>query len=109
MAVMVLLLVVPRTRTGWPFVTALAEAGLDRFSYVVDDVSLMVTFTLPAVVTVKPDLDVLLTVPVVPPGSGPDRALEPLADPKWAATSLLAADEPLEADEPLPEVALTIP
>src|ERR1700753_1577018 len=102
-AVMVVLSVVPSTRTGWPFVTALAEAALDRFSYVVDAVSLTVTFTLPTVVTVKPDLDVLLTVPVVPPGSGPDRALELLPDAKYAATSLLAVDEPL------PEVSLTIP
>jgi hypothetical protein len=70
----------------------------------------MVTVTCPAVVTVKPDVDVLLTVPVVPPGAGPDRALDPpLPDAKRPAKPLLAADEPLEAGEPLPEVALTIP
>jgi hypothetical protein len=93
-----------------PVVTALAEAGLDALSYVVDDVSLMVTCALPAVVTVNPDADVLLTVPVVPPGAGPERALEPPPDPKWPAKPLLAAEAPLLAlDEPLLEFALTIP
>jgi hypothetical protein len=86
-----------------PVVTALAEAALDPFSYVVDDVSLMVTCTFAAVFTVKPDVVVALMVPVVPPGSAPDRALEPLPDPKLLATLLLAVDEPLL------EVALTIP
>ncbi|HSZ43521.1 MAG TPA: hypothetical protein VK817_26445 [Trebonia sp.] len=73
------------------------------------DVSSMVTCTLPTVVTVKPDVDVLLTVPIVPPGSGPDRALEPLPDPSWPVKLLPAADELLLEDEPLPVVALTIP
>jgi hypothetical protein len=43
-AVMVVLLVVPSTRTGSPLVTALTEAGLVPFSYVVEDASSMVTF-----------------------------------------------------------------
>jgi hypothetical protein len=52
---------------------------------------------------VKPDVDVLVTVPADPPGSGPLRALDP-------APPLLAADERLLAeDEPLAIVALTIP
>jgi hypothetical protein len=66
----------------------------------------MVTFWPPAVISVKPDADVLLTVPADPPGSGPLRALdpEPLPEP------LLAVDEPLLAVyEPLPVVALTTP
>jgi hypothetical protein len=71
----------------------------------------MVTFWPPAVVSVKPDADVLLTVPADPPGSGPLRALdpEPPRDPLLAAGEpLLAAGEPLLAvDEPLPVVALT--
>jgi hypothetical protein len=62
----------------------------------------MVTFTSPAVVTVKPAVEMLLTVPDVPPGSGPDRALDPPPDPKRPAKPVLAADEPL------PEIALTI-
>jgi hypothetical protein len=41
---MVVELVVPSTRTGSPVVTALAEAGLVPFWYVVEDASLTVTF-----------------------------------------------------------------
>jgi hypothetical protein len=76
-AVMVVPLVVPRTRTGTPVVTALAEAELVPFVYVVEDASLTVTFCPPDVDTVKPDVDRLLTVPTVPPEAAPDRALEP--------------------------------
>ena len=43
-AVMVVELVVPSTRTGSPVVIALAEAGLVPFWYVVEDASLTVTF-----------------------------------------------------------------
>ena len=43
-AVMVVLSVVPSTRTGSPLITALAEAGFVPFSYVVEDASSMVTF-----------------------------------------------------------------
>jgi hypothetical protein len=48
---------------------------------------------------VKLDFDTLLTVPVVPPAAGPDRALDP-AVAVWAV---------LAPAVPLPEVALTIP
>ncbi len=66
----------------------------------------MVIFWPPAVVSVKPDGDVLLTVPADPPGSGPLRAL----DPEPPREPPLAVGEPLPAvDEPLPEVALTTP
>jgi hypothetical protein len=41
---MVVPLVVPSTRTGTPVVTALAEAALVPFRYVVEDASLTVTF-----------------------------------------------------------------
>jgi hypothetical protein len=72
----------------------------------VEDVSLIVTFWPVAVVSVKPDADVLLTAPVDPPGSGPLRALDPEPPPE----PLLAAGEPLlAADEPPPVVALTTP
>ena len=43
-AVIVVLSSVPRTRTVLPLVTALFEAAVVPFSYLVDDVSLMVTF-----------------------------------------------------------------
>jgi hypothetical protein len=43
-AVMVVPLVVPRTRTGTPVVTALAAAELVPFVYVVEAASLTVTF-----------------------------------------------------------------
>jgi hypothetical protein len=49
-AVIVVLSVVPSTRTGSPVVTALAEAGLVPVSYVVVQASLTVTFCPPAVV-----------------------------------------------------------
>jgi hypothetical protein len=48
-------------------------------------------------VTVKPEGDVLATVPDVPPAAGPDRALDPLPVPKPP----LPAGEPPPADEPL--------
>src|ERR1700761_1344710 len=76
-AVMVVLSVVPSTRTGAPVVTALAEAGLVPAWYVVVDASLMVTFSPAAVVSVKPAADTLLTVPAEPPAAGPLRALDP--------------------------------
>jgi hypothetical protein len=72
----------------------------------VEDVFLMVTFWPPAVVSVKPDADVRLTVPADPPGSGPVRSLDPEPPPK----PLRAVDDPLVAvDEPLLVVALTTP
>jgi hypothetical protein len=43
-AVMVVELVVPSTRTGLPLVTALAEAEVVPFRYVVEDSFLTVTF-----------------------------------------------------------------
>jgi hypothetical protein len=76
-AVMVVPLVVPSTRTGLPVVTALAEVELVPFRYVVEDAVFTVTFSPADVDTVKPDVDTLLTVPTVPPAAGPDRALDP--------------------------------
>jgi hypothetical protein len=53
----------------------------------------------------------LLTVPVVPPAAGPDRALDPPPPgPGLEAAELLLADgELLAAAAPLLDVALTIP
>ena len=76
-AVMVVLLVVPRTRTLSPVVMALAEAGLACFWYVVADASLTVTFWPADVVIVNRAVDRLPTVPAAPPAAGPDRALDP--------------------------------
>jgi hypothetical protein len=81
-AVMVLLSVVPSTRAVAPVVTALTEVWLVPFSYVVEEFSVMVSFWLPEVVSVKPVADTLLTVPIAPPAAGPDRALDPLPDPE---------------------------
>jgi hypothetical protein len=117
-AVMVVPLVVPSTRTGLPVVRALAEAGLVPFWYVVEDASSTVTCWPADVVIVNFDVDTLPTVPDAPPAAGPDRALDPPppdrrppAKPLWAGGEpLLEAAEPLlEAADPLLEVALTIP
>jgi hypothetical protein len=66
-------------------------------------------------------LDTLLTVPVVPPAAGPDRALDP-PFPAWAMPNAAPAAGPAGALDPtfavwavlapavpLPEVALTTP
>jgi hypothetical protein len=76
-AVMVVPLVVPRTRTRSPFVMALAEVELVPFWCFVEDVSSIVTFWPADVVSVKLDLDTLPTVPDDPPAAGPDRAFDP--------------------------------
>jgi hypothetical protein len=68
----------------------------------------MVTFCPVAVDSVKPDADTLLTVPTVPPGAGPDRALDPVPlDPLPPAKPWLLLL--LAVGVALPEVALTIP
>jgi hypothetical protein len=77
LAVMVVPLVVPRTRRLSPVVMVLADVERVPFSYVVVDVSSMVTFWPADVDIVKPEDDMLVTVPDAPPAAGPDRALEP--------------------------------
>jgi hypothetical protein len=74
----------------------------------------MVTFWPADVVSVKPDVDRLATVPAAPPAAGPDRTLDPPPpDPGACAKPLL--DEPLldelllAAAGLLLEVALTMP
>jgi len=104
-AVMVVELVVPSTRTGSPVVMALAEAGLVPFWYVVEDASVTVTCWPADVVMVKPDVDRLLTVPDDPPAAGPDRALDPPPPELLLPAGVVLA----AAVEPLLEVALTIP
>jgi hypothetical protein len=78
LAVMVVPLVVPSTRTLSPLVTALAELELVPFWYCVEDALLTVTFWPVDVDIVKLDVDTLSTVPDDPPAAGPDRALDPL-------------------------------
>jgi hypothetical protein len=93
-AVMVVPLVVPSTRTGWPVVTALAEAELVPFRYVVVDASLTVTFWPADVDRVKLDVDTPVTVPDVPPAAGPERALDapPAAAPLLGAGAVEVAE-----------------
>jgi hypothetical protein len=104
-AVMVVALVVPSTRTGLPLVMALAEVDRVLVRYVVEDVVLTVTFCPADVDTVKLDVDTLLTVPTTPPAAGPDRALEPAfaGDPAGVVVPVPAPAEPLL------DVAPTIP
>jgi hypothetical protein len=75
-AVMVVPLVVPRTRTLTPVVMALAEVELVPFWNSVEDASLTVTVWPVDVDIVKPDVETLPTVPAAPPAAGPDRALD---------------------------------
>ena len=51
----------------------------------------MVSFSPAEVVSVKPEENTLLTVPLDPPAAGPDRALDPPPDPKPPAGLLLLA------------------
>ena len=97
-AVMVVLLVVPSTRTCLPAVTALADAGLDPSWYVVADASSTVTFWPAGVVSVKPDADTLVTVPTDPPAADPDRALDPVPD-LCPATAPPGAEPPAAAED----------
>jgi hypothetical protein len=88
-----------------PFLTALAVVELVPFRYVVEDARLTVTFCPADVVTVKLDVDTLLTVPTTPPAAGPDRAF----DPAFATNPAFAVCAVLAPAEPLPAVALTVP
>jgi hypothetical protein len=115
--VIVVLSSVPSTRTVLPSVTALFEAVAVPCSYLVDDVSLMVTFSPVGVVRVKPDVDALLTVPIDPPAAGPDRAFDPPAPdpdgpgrpPECAPAGAVVAGAVAAGLELLLEAALTIP
>jgi hypothetical protein len=109
-AVMVVELVVPRTRTFSPVVMAFAEAGLVPFWYVVEGASLTVTFWPADVVMVNFGVDTVVTVPDAPPAAGPDRALDAPLDPPLLGEPLLAAGGLLLAAAGLVlAVALMIP
>ncbi|HEY5195617.1 MAG TPA: hypothetical protein VIJ51_01160 [Solirubrobacteraceae bacterium] len=89
--------------------TELAVADFVPFSYLVDDVSLTVTFSPATVNSPNPDTDTLLTVPADPPAAGPDRALDP-PPPGTAFPDVAAADVAVvAAPEPGLAAAPTIP
>jgi hypothetical protein len=78
------------------------------FSYLVDDVSLMVAFPPVAVDKVKPEADMVLTVPIDPPAAGPDRALVPPL-PGWRWPDVAAVEVVLVVLELLPQAAINTP
>jgi hypothetical protein len=69
----------------------------------------MVTFWPAEVVSVKPDVDTLLAVPIEPPAAGPDRALDPLPVREPPPRPLLLLLLLTVLVVALPEVAVTIP
>jgi hypothetical protein len=108
-AVIVVLSVVPTTRAVLPLVTALADADFVPFLYVVDDVSLTVTFSPADVNSPKPEAETLLTLPIDPPAAGPDRALDPRL-PGTGCPDVAEGDVAVVAvPEPVLAVALTMP
>jgi hypothetical protein len=74
LAVMVVPLTVPSTRTLSPFVMTLAEVELVPFRYVVEDAFLTVSLWPVDVEIAKLDVDTSSTVPTAPPAAGPERA-----------------------------------
>jgi hypothetical protein len=108
-AVIVVLLVVPNTRAVLPLMTALADADFVPFSYLVDDVSLTVTFSPADVNSTKTDLATLLTMPIDPPAAGPDRALDP-PRPPTGGPDVADVDATVDAvPDPVLAVALMMP
>ena len=77
LAVIVVPLVIPSTRTLSPLAMAPAELELVPFWYVVEASSLTVTFCPVHVDIVKLGGDTLSTLPSAPPAAGPDRAFDP--------------------------------
>jgi uncharacterized protein (TIGR00725 family) len=119
-ALIVVLLTVPTTSTGVLVVTALAVVEFEPSAYVVDELSFTVTFWPSVVVIVKVEPDTAVTVPEVPPGSGPDRAFDspPVAPAAGkpcpgaavdedAAVVVLFEDEPEVAARPMETPATT--
>jgi hypothetical protein len=119
LAVIVVPLVVPSTRTLSPLVMALAETELVPLLYFVEDAFLMVTFWPAPVSTVKLEPETLATVPDDPPAAGTERALDPplprtpcldADDAVVAAAAPVLGDEAVTTvEDPVLAVALTIP
>jgi hypothetical protein len=108
-AVIVMLSVVPSTSAVSPLVMAIEDVELVPFSYVVEDVSLTVTFWPVEVESPKLDVDTLVTLPIDPPAAGPDRALDP-PPPGACCDDIAEADDAVvAAPEPVLAVAPTIP
>jgi hypothetical protein len=108
-AVMVVPLVVPRTRTDSPLLMAPAEVEPVPVVYLVEDALVTVTVCPAEVDRVKLDVDTLATVPTAPPAAGPERAFDP---PRPGANRPGVAEGNLPvvaAFEPLPAAALTMP
>jgi hypothetical protein len=89
--------------------TALGEIEVVPFLYVVEDALVTVTFCPADVVSDKLDADTLLTVPMVPPAAGPDRALDPPPPNPGRPAGADDAVVVVAALEPLLAVALTMP
>jgi hypothetical protein len=107
-AVMVVPLVVPSTRTVSPLVMALAEVEVVPFRYAVEGASSTVTFCPAVVDIVKLDVETLSTVPDAPPAAGPDRALDPppvapLPGPGWPDVAADGDVAVAEGDVPVAE------
>ncbi|MET9582719.1 hypothetical protein ABZY10_06295 [Streptomyces sp. NPDC006539] len=98
-AAMVALSTVPRTRTLAPFFTARAEARWVPLVYFVEDASVTVTSTPVAVAKVKPDEDVVSTMPVAPPAAGPDTGPPPVGRLGLAVGEDVAVSERDDADD----------
>src|SRR5437660_3595884 len=97
-AVMVVPLVVPSTRTASPLLIAPAEVERVPVVHLVEDALVTVTFWPADVDRVKFDVDTLATVPTAPPGAGPERAIDPPRPganrPDVAAGDLAVVDVP---------------
>ncbi|MFE5110504.1 hypothetical protein [Streptomyces sp. NPDC056663] len=98
-AAMVALSTVPRTRTLAPFFTARAEARWVPLVYFVEDASVTVTSIPVAVAKVKPDVDVVSTMPVAPPAAGPDTGPPPVGRLGLAVGEDVAVAERDDADD----------
>jgi hypothetical protein len=90
-------------------VTALTDADFVPFSYFVDEVSLIVTFSPVGVVSLKPELETPLTLPVDPPAAGPERALDPPLPGACCAGVADVDDAVVAVGELVLAVALTMP
>jgi hypothetical protein len=109
LAVMVVPLVVPSTRTLSPVLRALAEVGLVPLRYFVEDAFSTITFCPVEVDIVKLDLDTLATVPDDPPAAGPDRALDPPPPGTRCAEAAEVDGAVVAVPEPVLAVAPTRP
>jgi hypothetical protein len=109
LAVMVVPLVVPSTRTASPVLIAPTEVEPAPVVYLVEDAPFTTAFCPAGVDRVKLDVDTLATVPTAPPAAGPERAFDP--PPPGVNRPAVAEGDVAVVDvrELLPAVALTMP